>query len=47
MECMGWLIYSSAGKMARVARSILAADVIALTDFVDYVHRMRVYLYEV
>ena len=43
----GWLIYSSAGKMARVARPSLAAEVIALTDCFDYVQRMRVYLYEV
>ena len=47
LERMGWLIYSSAGKMTRVARSSLAGEVIALTDRIDYVQRLRVYLYEV
>ena len=47
LERMGWLIYSSAGKMTRVARSSLAGEVIALADCIDCVQRMRVCLYEV
>ena len=36
ISCSGWLVYSSAGKMSRVARSSLAAEVVALSECVDF-----------
>ena len=47
IECFGWLLSASAGRVTRVARSSLAAEVIALSDCIDVIQWARSYLFEV
>ena len=47
VECHGWLIANNACKISRVARSSLAAEVMAIADGIDLVQWYRVHWYEI
>ena len=46
-DCAGWAILTSSGKVDRIARSSLAAEVIALSPGVDILQWIRTYFHEI